>query len=120
MNAEMQKAVVWDTLKIDYAAESKLIATTVRRHVHETLKRHGVVVALSGGIDSSVVGALCVQALGSDRCGLRRKNCPPRQIAESGDRTHLSIPSMPRHHDLLSAAGCYRYRDRPSERRAGL
>ena len=116
MNAEMQKAVVWDTLGIDCAAESKRIAAAVRRYVQETLKRRGAVVALSGGIDSSVVGALCVQALGSDRVlGLllpeRDSSAETRSLSQA-IVTHLGIPSE--YHDitdLLAAAGCYRYRD---------
>jgi len=116
MNAEMQKAVVWDTLKIDYAAESKRIAAGVRRYVHETLKRRGVVVALSGGIDSSVVGALCVQALGSDRVlGLllpEKDSSPETRSLSQAILMHLGIPSEYQDiTDLLTAARCYRYRD---------
>lgn len=53
-------------LNIDAAAESTRIAAAIRRQVRETLRRRGVVVGLSGGIDSSVVAALCVRALGKD------------------------------------------------------
>ncbi len=116
MNAEMQKAIVWDALKIDYAAELNRIAAAVRRYVHETLKRRGAVVALSGGIDSSVVGALCVQALGSDRVlGLllpeKDSSAETRSLSQA-IAAHLGIPSEHQDiTDLLSAAGCYRYRD---------
>ncbi len=54
-------------LDIDAAAETASIADAIRRQVLATLKRRGVIVGLSGGIDSSVVAALSVKALGQDR-----------------------------------------------------
>ena len=56
-----------DVLRIDAGAEAARIATAIRNQVSEILRRRGVVVGLSGGIDSSVVAALCVQALSRDR-----------------------------------------------------
>ena len=44
--------------------------------VTEELRRKGVVVGLSGGIDSAVTAALCVRALGKDRVfGLFMPEC---------------------------------------------
>jgi NAD+ synthase len=43
------------------------ITETIRTQIKDTLKRRGVVLGLSGGIDSSVVAALCVRALGAER-----------------------------------------------------
>ena len=54
-------------LTLDAARETARIAGATRKHVLAILRRRGVVVGLSGGIDSSVVAALCVQALGKDR-----------------------------------------------------
>lgn len=54
-------------LTLDLEAESERICTQIRRIVGQELKRRGVVVALSGGIDSSCVAALCVRALGKTR-----------------------------------------------------
>ena len=39
----------------------------IRRVIADTLKKRGAVVGISGGIDSSVVAALCAKALGKDR-----------------------------------------------------
>lgn len=43
------------------------IAEVIRAQVTAALRRHGVVVGLSGGVDSSVVAALSVRALGAAR-----------------------------------------------------
>ena len=53
-------------MRLDAAAEADRIAQSVRRALSR-LKRRGVVVGLSGGIDSSVTAALCVRAIGAER-----------------------------------------------------
>jgi len=54
-------------LEIDAAAESQRIVEMLRNNVRQVLRRHGGVVGISGGIDSSVVLALSVRAFGQDR-----------------------------------------------------
>jgi len=56
-----------DVLKIDPAQEVKTVADFVADEVKNVYRRKGVVVGLSGGIDSAVMAALAVQAVGSDR-----------------------------------------------------
>lgn len=56
-----------DILSLDAAAEVDRISHSLREQVLGTLRRRGAVVGLSGGIDSSVVAALCVRALGKDK-----------------------------------------------------
>jgi len=56
-----------DVLKIDPAAVTQELVANLRRDVHQTLRRFGAVVGISGGVDSSVVLALCVRALGPKR-----------------------------------------------------
>jgi|CXWL01.1.fsa_nt_gi NAD+ synthase len=56
-----------DQLKIDTCREAERIIAAIREIVFKQLRRKGVVVGLSGGIDSSVVAALSVLALGADR-----------------------------------------------------
>lgn len=56
-----------DVLELDPEAEVSRIARTVRTQVLEDMRRRGAVVGLSGGVDSSVVAALCVKALGAER-----------------------------------------------------
>jgi len=104
-----------EVLCFDEAAECKRIENSIRKHVRE-LKRRGAVVGLSGGIDSSVVAALCARALGKERIlGLfmPESEAPDESlrlgsmVAESlGIRTELEDIGP-----VLKAAGCYRRRD---------
>jgi NAD+ synthase len=54
-------------LELDPAKEADRIISSTREQVLVTLRRRGVVVGLSGGIDSSVVASLCVRAFGKDK-----------------------------------------------------
>lgn len=56
-----------DSLKLDAAAEVERIGDFIRNGVFTQLRRKGLVIGLSGGIDSSTVAALAVRALGTDR-----------------------------------------------------
>ncbi|MFZ5443709.1 MAG: NAD(+) synthase [Myxococcota bacterium] len=54
-------------LDLDRGAEVQRIADWLKAQVMGTCRKRGVVVGLSGGIDSSVCAALAVQALGPDK-----------------------------------------------------
>ncbi|MHC4496380.1 MAG: NAD(+) synthase, partial [Planctomycetota bacterium] len=56
-----------EALKLDCATETEKITRPLREVLSKRFKKRGIVVAMSGGIDSSVVGALCVRALGKER-----------------------------------------------------
>ena len=56
-----------DVLKLNAQEEVEAICDRIRRILANDLKRRGLVVALSGGIDSSVTTALAVQAVGPER-----------------------------------------------------
>ena len=61
-----------DILKLDATMVVDQIVSAIRTLVLKDLRRKGAVLGLSGGIDSSVVAALSVRALGADRMlGLR-------------------------------------------------
>ena len=53
-------------LRLDAPAVADQIAHAIRQHVLRHLRRRGAVVGMSGGVDSSVVAALCVKALGPE------------------------------------------------------
>jgi NAD+ synthase len=55
-----------DHLRLDYAKEADRIGEILRRQLR-SIRRKGVVLGLSGGIDSSVTAALAVRALGPGR-----------------------------------------------------
>jgi len=105
-----------NALRIDCEKEAGKIAAQLKQLVSRTFRRQGVVVALSGGIDSSVVGALCVHALGADRVfGLLmpEKDSSPETLRLSTliadslgiERSEQDITAV------LEAVGCYRWRN---------
>ena len=68
-------------LEIDAPAEVERICRWIQDTIALKMKRQGAVVALSGGIDSSTVAALCVRALGRVRSSVCRcRNSIPRKI----------------------------------------
>lgn len=104
-----------DSLTIDLAAETERISQRIREYLTAT-KRKGAVVALSGGIDSSVTAALCVHALGSKRMfGIHmpeRASSPETiQLSTSISDTFGFDSVVEEIADPLDAAGCYRRYD---------
>ena len=104
------------TLELDYAQETEKIIRVLREVVMKRFKKKGVVVALSGGIDSSVVGALCVRAFGKERVlGLLMPEQDSAQETLELSRlisNHLEISTVCEDiTGILEAVGCYRRRD---------
>ena len=56
-----------EVLQLDAEAEVARIVSVIREQVLGQLRRRGAVVGISGGIDSSLVAALCIKAFGSDK-----------------------------------------------------
>jgi NAD+ synthase len=56
-----------DVLRIDAPRVTEEIVASLRAIVRRSLRRHGGVVAVSGGIDSAVTAALCARAFGAER-----------------------------------------------------
>lgn len=112
----MRKQLSRDVLRIDEAAEVERTSASLREIVRTKLRKRGLIIAMSGGIDSSVCAALAVRALGPDRVfGLL---LPERDSSsQSGQRgkqlaEHLGIKYVVE--DIapaLEAIGCYRWRD---------
>jgi NAD+ synthase len=103
-------------LRIDAAVVAAQIADALREQVLHRLRRRGLVVGMSGGVDSSVCAALAVRAFGPDRVlgiFMPEADSDPeslrlgRLMAESlGVKTVLEDIAP-----ALAALGCYRRRD---------
>jgi NAD+ synthase len=99
-------------LQIDAEATCRQIGAAIERQVLGTLRRRGVVVGLSGGVDSSVCAALSVRALGSSRVlGLLmpdRDSSPESERLAGAVASRLGISTNVEHIEpILAAAGCY-------------
>ena len=106
----------WSVLDIDYRAEADRIAQRLRDITARELHKRGLVVAISGGIDSSASIALSVRALGPER--VLALILPERDSSDdSGVRArilaeHLGVRVVAV--DIapaLAAIGCYSERD---------
>ena len=105
-----------DVLKIDCSRETEKIVTALRRFLSMRLKRRGAVVAISGGVDSSVCAALCVKAVGRDRVvGLQMpEKHSSDETAAFSDRVadHLGIEKITKDiTGILDAVGFYQKYD---------
>ena len=104
-----------ELLKLDAAREADRICDWIRATAHD-VKRRGAVVAFSGGIDSSVVGSLCVRALGKENVAgllMPEEDSGPETLGLStGIVEHLGISyRLENLTPILAAVGCYRRRD---------
>jgi NAD+ synthase len=105
-----------EALKLDAARACVGIEAAIRDQVIQKLRRRGAVVGLSGGIDSSVVAALCARALGPDRVlGLFM---PEADTSSETTGLGLSVAQslgigsvLEDISRVLESAGCYKRRD---------
>src|SRR3954465_6094328 len=112
MNARLQPFA----LTLDAATEVERVATALRAQVLKRLRRKGLVLGLSGGVDSSVVAALAARALGPENVlgiFMPEQDSDPdslrlgRAVADwLGTPTVLEDITP-----ILNGAGCYRRRD---------
>ena len=105
-----------DRLELDAAAETRRIAETLRVQIGETLRRGGIVVAMSGGVDSSVCAALAVEAVGPGHVlglGLPERESDPQSLSLARDWAgRLAIEFVVEDVTaILEACGCYEQRD---------
>jgi NAD+ synthase len=103
-------------LSFDRDAEISRITGKIRDLMRQHLKRRGLVVAMSGGIDSSVCASLAVRALGPDKVfGLlmpERDSSSESVVKGRLLAEHLGIRyTIEDIAPTLEAIGCYRWRD---------
>ena len=103
-------------LTIDAAQEVERIADILRDQVYRVLRRRGVVVGLSGGIDSSVCAAVAARALGPQRVLgiLMPESESADESVELGRLIAAAIGIPTVLEDItpaLRAVGCYERRD---------
>lgn len=105
-----------DLLELDVDREVERICDAIRRQVGRDLHRRGVVLGLSGGVDSSVTAALCARALGPERVlalFLPEKESSPDSL-RLGRVAAEALSIRTETWDItaiLEAAGCYTRRD---------
>ncbi|MCW8934281.1 MAG: NAD(+) synthase [Gammaproteobacteria bacterium] len=105
-----------DVLNLDMDAEVEKISARFKSILRTDLNRRGLIIAMSGGIDSSVSAALAVKALGKKKVfGLL---LPEKDSSDfSTDRgkilaEHLGIEYIKKNiASTLEAIGCYEWRD---------
>ncbi len=112
----MKSPTLHKVLKFDKEHEVKKITTRILELLRTHLKRRGLVVAISGGIDSSVSAALCVKALGTKKVfGLLLPEMDSSSKSLSRGELlaqHLGIEYLKVDiAETLSAIGCYQWRD---------
>jgi NAD+ synthase len=103
-------------LAVDPAAETERICAVLRMQVLKHLRKRGVVLGLSGGVDSSVVAALAVRAFGAANVFgvlMPEQDSDPDSLrlgrtVASWLGTDFAVEDIT---PILVGAGCYRRRD---------
>ena len=104
------------TLVIDAEAEVERIVTRMRELLRTQLRRRGLVLGLSGGIDSSLCAALAARAVGAERVfGIlmpENDSDPLSQRLGQAVADAFGIPTVVENiGPQLAAMGCYERRD---------
>jgi NAD+ synthase len=112
----VQEVLTNDVFKLDEAAEVERIGARLREVCTNVLRKRGLVVALSGGVDSSVCAALAVRALGPKKVfGLLLPEKDSSSASSTlGRRVAEQLGIEYREENIapaLEAIGCYRWRD---------
>ena len=107
---------ITERLTLDWADESQRITDVIRRKVSKDFKKRGLVVALSGGIDSSTCAALAAHAVGPEN--VIALLMPERHSSEDtlalSQRAASAFGIKTIHQDItdtLSVLGCYQLQE---------
>ena len=111
MNISLDKA-----LELDPQKETDNICNEIRNLMRTKLKKRGLVVAISGGVDSGVCAALAVKALGKNKVFgplLPETDSSSESLTRGKELAeHLGIQyAIENIAPTLDAIGCYKWRD---------
>ena len=113
----MTESILSNALALDAEAEVARITSSIRELLRTKINRRGLVIGISGGVDSAVCAALCVKALGAKKVfGLLM----PEQdsSASSTSLGELVAQQLGIDYEIknisssLAAIGCYEWRDK--------
>jgi NAD+ synthase len=108
-------------IQLDPAAETDRLVGLLRHNVRNVMRRYGGVLGISGGVDSSVVLALCVRAFGPQKVTaliLPEKDSDPasEQLARQVAAHYGVEPRLEVITGALDGFGCYPRRDEAIQR----
>jgi len=111
MSISLEKA-----LNINPETEVEKICAEIRNLLRTKLKKRGLIIAISGGVDSGVSAALCVKALGKNKVfGLLLPETDSSSESLTRGKAlaeHLGIKYATENiAPTLEAIGCYKWRD---------
>jgi NAD+ synthase len=103
-------------LNIDEATEVEKISTRIRELLQRDLRKRGLVVAISGGVDSAVCAALAVQSIGPNKVFglLLPEQDSSSQSVTLGEQVAKQLGIEYQIQNIaptLEAIGCYKWRD---------
>lgn len=110
------------SLNLDVEQETHRLVEGLRQSVHQTLHRQGAVLGISGGIDSSVVLALCVRAFGPERVVAlmlpEGESSPDSEMLAQMLADHYGLQTVIKEDisGALEGLGCYQRRNAAIER----
>ncbi|MEA2031533.1 MAG: NAD(+) synthase [candidate division Zixibacteria bacterium] len=105
-----------NSLKINAEEVADHICNEISRQIGDTMNKRGAVVGISGGIDSSVVAALCVRAVGAEK--VLGVMMPEKDSASESKSLAIELANKFGFETVieeltqgLDGIGCYRRRD---------
>lgn len=111
-----KEKTIREFVDLDLDKQVEMISATLRSMLRDKLHRRGLVIAMSGGIDSSVSAALAVKAIGKSKVFglLLPEKDSSSEVTSRGKvlADYLGIEYLEQNiASTLDAIGCYKWRD---------